>query len=337
MMSKRSLIGVDVGGRAIRAVQMDRSGSRIVAALKLPREEGAGAVTVEEAAKLDSVLFRQGFEGASIALCVPDSKLMTAVLELPPRSSGAPLDQLARVEVARVHKKDPGSFEMACWDVPAPGRGAAGTHLMAAACPHDVANGYLDAFEGAGFRVAVLDAKPWALARACATGDRKSGVVLEIGEEAALLVVIRDSVPVYERTMKHSGMNTVRARIREDLGVTDEVVGFIMDSLGVCMADDADEGRDRAMKLVEEHVDALCIEVRAAMDYVSHRYSGDVGVLMVAGDGGSVPGVAQRMSAGTGLEVSVASPVGLAECPSEAVWKSDAGMAAALGLARRAA
>ena len=137
----RSSIGVEIGNRQIAAVQLDGSGRRVLAAAMVARKAGpageaaaeteapsdipreaSGAFGSEEAHRLESVLYRQGFTGNQIVLAVPDGKLMTAVLELPSRASGAPVDQLARVELGRLHKRDPGEFEMGCWDVPRPAR-----------------------------------------------------------------------------------------------------------------------------------------------------------------------------------------------------------------------
>src|SRR5262249_26290258 len=156
------------------------------------------------------------FEGRDVVACVPDDKLVTAVLELPPRSSGAPLDQLARVELARVHKLEPGSFELACWDLPAPARAGDATHMMAAACPHADADRLLGAIESAGLRVVALDIKPWALTRACAAVGSADGttVLLDVGEEGALLTAVRQAAPVYERMMRDGGTATLRGRFQ---------------------------------------------------------------------------------------------------------------------------
>jgi hypothetical protein len=47
------------------------------------------------------------------------------VLEMPPKSSTAPIEQLARMELARTQKCAPDSFEMGFWELPITGRGAA--------------------------------------------------------------------------------------------------------------------------------------------------------------------------------------------------------------------
>src|SRR5439155_3902434 len=88
-------------------------------------------------------------------------------LELPPRSSNAPLERIARMEVARAHRFAPDSFEMGCWDLPAAARATKQTPVMAVACTHSDAAAIMDPFEAGGMNVVALDVKAAALARAC--------------------------------------------------------------------------------------------------------------------------------------------------------------------------
>lgn len=343
LTNRPSPIGIEVGARTIGAVQLDGSSSRVrAAAVVARRPSDAGQFGAEEAARLESVLFRQGFTGSDIVLCVPDGKLMTAVLELPPRASGAPIEQLARVELARTHKKDPGSFEMACWDLPAPARAGDSTHLMAAACGHEVADGLIDIFENAGFRVDALDIKPWALTRACGPvlGPAGTTALLDLGEGGAVLAVVRDGVPVYERLMRDAGLGVLRGRLRTELGLEPDVADYLLDSLGTAPEQSDDSGaRESASGMLREHLDRLCAEVRTALDYAEHRYPGPLHLLGVMGVGATVAGLVNCLSAGLESPVKLVCPTDLAACPESLACCRDPGLTGALGLAqhRRAA
>ncbi|MDB5295950.1 MAG: hypothetical protein JWO31_1933, partial [Phycisphaerales bacterium] len=98
-------IGIDVGTRAVRAIQVaGETGPggrpRIVAALARPRQ-GTGPMSVGETAALVAALTAAGFVGRAAVLAAAPADTMVGPLELPPRASGAPLDQLARMELAR--------------------------------------------------------------------------------------------------------------------------------------------------------------------------------------------------------------------------------------------
>jgi len=346
-MSRCSPIGIEVGARTIGAVQLTSASSRVVAAAvvaRRPAAEGQGQFDAQEASRVESILYRQGFIGHDIVLCVPDGRLLTAVLELPPRSSGAPLEQLARVELARTHKKDACSFEMACWDLPAPARAGDGTHLMAAACMHEDANGLIDIFESAGFRVRILDIKPWALTRACSPVLDTAGTtaLLDVGETGAMLTAVRSRVPVYERLMRDAGLGVLRARLQRELGLEPDVADYLLEALaGPPRTEDDSGARESAARMLAEHLERLAQEVGTALDYIEHRYPGQVQLLGIMGAGAAAPGLVQRLSRGAEFPVRLLAPSDLAACPDFLACCGDPGLTGALGLAmaqaRRAA
>ena len=105
-------IGIDISRRSIKAAQLRRtsSGWQVKAAAVLPRREPGAAVDPEESRWILATLSRQGFSGARATLAAPSEKIMTGLVELPPAGTGAPFDQMVRMEFARVHRRDPESF-----------------------------------------------------------------------------------------------------------------------------------------------------------------------------------------------------------------------------------
>ena len=151
----RSPIGVDIGRRHIKAAQM--TNGRISAWTCLNRIGQGGNLTPQEVRRLVEAIRCGPFRGRSVALAIAPEKLLTGILELPPRSSGAPVDQLAMSELARRHGADVQSMEMSCWDLPSPARAANRTYVMAVACAHVDANSLLDVVEGAGLDVLTVE------------------------------------------------------------------------------------------------------------------------------------------------------------------------------------
>src|SRR5690349_7590750 len=164
--SARGPIGLDLYGREIKAVQAVRNGKgwRVECAVALPR--GEGALDAAQAARIADVFARQGFKGRNVVLAAPVSKLECEMLELPPRGSGAPMEEIARAEMASVAKLTQGSFEMACWDLPAPPRGGGGTSMLAVALRHEDAQAVLNPLLSVGLDVVAIDTRAGALARA---------------------------------------------------------------------------------------------------------------------------------------------------------------------------
>src|SRR5262245_44364514 len=102
-------IGLDLSGRWFKAAQASaRAG--VCAKAKMTRGAEAkgtpaGAVlTPADAQVLAGALERSGFKGNRVTVVAPRHLLYAEILELPPRASGAPLEQLARVELARSNR-----------------------------------------------------------------------------------------------------------------------------------------------------------------------------------------------------------------------------------------
>src|SRR5688500_18704538 len=122
----RSPIGLDLGARRVKAVQLEpsadvASGWRVAAATCVNRAAPGTPFTADEVARVGDTLDRLGFMGTRVALAAPVDKLISAMLELP-KSGQIPLEQIARVEIARTNKIPPESFEMGCWELPVPAR-----------------------------------------------------------------------------------------------------------------------------------------------------------------------------------------------------------------------
>ena len=130
-------IGVDIGQRHIRAVQLKGSPGRwsISAVGFLVRENPGGPVDSTDADQLRNLIAKGGFKGRRVVLAVPCKQLLTGIMELPPRSSGAPLDQLARNELSRLHRCEPDSFEILIVRSPVAGNRFIGGKAQRSICP----------------------------------------------------------------------------------------------------------------------------------------------------------------------------------------------------------
>jgi len=352
--SRPTPIGIDLGKRTIAAVQLASHAGvwRVEAATVLDRPAAAPGAALampdaDEAARLGDVLYRQGFTGRRIAVAVPDSRLLTAILELPPRASGAPIEQLAKIELSRIHKRDPGSLEMACWDIPSPARPGEGSHIMAAACPHDDATQLLDTFESAGFMVETIDARAWAMARACRSilaSGRGVSALLDIGEAGSLLAIVREGIVVYDRLLPDCGVGTLRSGLCAKLQIEAAVADYVLASCGPQQPDERRQGSlpDGSVAIIEEFVDSIIAELRSGLDYALHRYPGAVEHMLIMGPGAMIGGLPGKVQAELSVPARAVCPADLAECPSQLLAPcSDPGLTTALGLAtcslRRAA
>ena len=338
----RGPIGIDVAHRQIRAAQMARSpgGWRVEAAATLPRGAPAAKIDRAEAHNVRSLLNKQGFTGNSIVLAVPSDKLLTSVLEMPPRASGAPIEQLARAELGRMHKCEAVGFEMACWELPAPARATNSTFVMAAACTHEDADELLDVFEHEGFTVRGLDIQASAAARACKPLlEGLSGItaILDMGWVSARLSLLYQDVIVYERNLPKGGTASVVQALVPDLdarmGVSEQLQAII--GTGKPDTADAQVGAEdpEVRAALDAHFEVMLQEMRIPLSYVANQYP-DAGLdqLLLIGYGAELTGLEAHLAAKLDCRVRAVRPSDLGGAPRDVNRNYGASLTVAVGL-----
>ncbi|CAN5702980.1 type IV pilus assembly protein PilM [soil metagenome] len=341
-------IGLDIGSRHVHAVQLSRSadGSRALhASASLPRlsDSGGKPLSAEEAARIADVLFRQNFSGTEIVLAVPDEKLLTTNLELPPRNGEMPLDEIARAEFVRSLKVESESLEFAYWDLPAPARAAKSTHVMGVGCRHADCEPLIDAFESIGFDLRAIEVEACALTRACFAVSApltEITAMVDIGWRAVRLFVVHQGVVSYQRSLAGYGMQRLYKALAEHLDVRggDEVVDEVLrrvtftDVAGNRESDLA-AANPEARRVLRSHFDSVAAEVLTSISYTSHQYpDAPVSRLVVCGGGASLNGVTEYLGGQLNIKAAVARAGDLLRVGDPSV-ADDASLTLAIGLA----
>lgn len=348
---KSSPIGVDVTAHALRAVQLAGTGpaSRLAASAIIPRDHAAPADLATDARRLAGVLRRQGFAGSSIVLAVPDDKLLSSVMELPPRSSGAPVAQLAAAEFARIHRSDPALLELALWDVPATGSGggggaraAASSQYMAIACLHNDAEPLLSAFDDAGLDVLALNARSLAIVRACQSllaPSPRMNALLHVGWSTSSLWIVIDGTLAYERHLESTELAVLFRGITENTGLTFEAA---LDTLLVpCDPDQQRREHDEAARtrdFATAHAQAMTEQLRVSLSYVTRKYpQHTLDQLLLVGDCALLPALPSCITS-AGLAARLVLPSDLLQCSPDGSGAGGGGWGAelvtAIGLAQ---
>lgn len=321
LLSRRSPIGLDVGGHSVKAVQSARAGGggwKTVAAACFPRTRPDVPVSAAELVEIKDVLRRQGFVGDEVVVAAPAEKLRSGTLELPARGRGVPMDQIARAEFARVHKCDVAASEFCWWELPAGPRGGKATQVMAIALPHADAEQYLALFDQAGLRVTAMDAPTSALARACPapTGEASTIAMLDLGWRCATIVVVRNGVIAYERRVVAGGLSKLHAALATRFGAGDAEVGGASLVEEFAGGDAAGDGHDvrvatEARELIVAHLGTVVDDVLKTCGYAQRQDpDAPIRTLLLAGGGACVPGVLDHLQAVLGLEVRAAESGG---------------------------
>ena len=332
----RSAIGLDLGARHVTAVQLEPTSAasawRVAAATRVSRPRPDEPFGADEAARLRATLHRVGFLGADVVLAAPPERLLSGVLELPPRTAQVPLEQIARVELARTNKCPPESLEMGCWELPAPARAGKSTHVMAVGYPHAEATELLDRVESAGFNIVALDVRCCALARACAAmASEPPGItaLLDLGWSSASLALMHAGMIVYVRALPESGTGALCQALATRLKLEPEMIDYLLAEVGLREAQPSDGGGsaapggadelalpDEARGAVSHYAEALVRDLLVSFSYVARQYTdASVARLLLVGPGASIPGLGQYLAKELGLETRVVAPKDLTECP----------------------
>lgn len=300
-----SPIGIHIGYRHIGAAQLERrSGKpRLAAAALLPRAKPGEPFDDAEAARLRAVLDRRGFKGDLVTLAVPDDLLFSAMLDLPPRSSGAPVDQLASAELARQQRLEPAAVTVGTWDLPPPVRQREGAPVMAIGCEDGRAESILALFDAHDLEVIGLDARACALARACAPLLPSEGVtpIVELSFDAARLAIVVGGSVAYERSLPVAGLSRLHASIAENLEADDDTADYILTEIG--LRERFDDERDtwellsQARDLIRAWLDSLTRELALATSYALERYGQErAATILLVGAGAAIPAVGDELS-----------------------------------------
>jgi Tfp pilus assembly PilM family ATPase len=324
----RTRIGLDYGSRRFKAAQLSGAGGRwrIEAAVEMPRATASPLPEPGEVKQLCDLLARSGFTGRSLVVAVPENKVISGVLELPPRASGAPLDVLARTELARMHKRSPEAFEMTSWDLPAPARAANSTFVMAAGLDHADATALMDVFEGQGFDVECLTTHAVAVTAACGTLLDKPGelaAILDLGWTSSRILLMHQTVVVYERALVEFGLAGLVGRLGGDQAAEGRLWAE-----GVA-------GKADVSVSVKTHFQRLAGELRIALSYLANQYSdAELAGLFLTGGGADLPGLAALLESILDVPVQAVRPSELGECPPSLARQCGPAFVDAVGLCR---
>ncbi len=309
-LSGRSPIGLDIGRRWIKAVQLGRShGKRAVtAAASIARSQPDTPVDRSELDRLARVLSQQGFLGRKVVLSAPADHVMSGVLDMPPRESGAPYDLIAAQEFARMHRQEPGGFESNWWEIPRSAR-ASTVGVMAVGCAHVDTQAMLEVFESCGYDVAAMDFGLCAAIRACRgqiDPSQSISAVLDMGWGTARLAMVHQGTIVFDRTLSRSGLGVLHQHVCDGLGVDPTEADCLLQRVGLHSNDGSVSTIDPEFKdvasllrpLIVGHLDEVVHELEASFEYASHQYpDAHAHRLILVGGGGAVPGLAQRLDA----------------------------------------
>jgi type IV pilus assembly protein PilM len=336
-----SPIGLDIGSRAVKAVQLARRGRSISfhAAALFPADcfDLSGETRKP---RLDEVLSRRGFIGNEVVVAMPGEQLRTEWLELPPRDSGAPLEKIARTEMSRIAQWNDSAFEIASWDLPTTSRPGA-TAVMAVAARSTDVESLAEKLAANGLETVAVDAAGCALARCVAAQSRAHLVpVLDIGWNRVTIVLAFDGAPIYQRLLSDAGFGLLHSAVMNEANLNAEQAEYVLRQIGLEPAKTSDapaaqQQLSRLRSVIERHFETAVEELEASVAYATHKHpSLAVDRVLLTGGGAEIAGLQAQLSQRLSAKVELLAPTRCATAPAHASELANSpAMALATGLA----
>ncbi len=347
---KRTAIGLDMSGEVVCAAQLGvRAGGdlELVAAACFERGGAGAPVTARHVQRCVNALQRQGFEGEHVALAIPLAQQLAAICELPPRASGAPVDMLAREELAKAHRCDASRLQSSVWELSAGGgkgrSGSAGESVacLAAGCASDDVEGWISVVTESHAEVVALDLRSLALMRGTHAPSRGGVLVVDLQDDHAHLVAIIAGRVVYERVLAERGMSRLRAKLTGMMRLTPAHSERWMCTQGLSGARQGERApQHKSMTAAAaEWADQLALEASASMTYAAQRVMVGADVastapVLLTGPGARWAGLAEYLCARHSCDARACTPASaLRVSRACSQWGDDPALMTAVGLA----
>ncbi|MDF1808469.1 MAG: pilus assembly protein PilM [Phycisphaerales bacterium] len=346
--NKLSSIGLDIDAHEIRAVQLMKTGNSdtVVAWAIFPRMNQSSDAVLSSKADVDelrwvsSILARRGFVGQNVTVSPPTSVCSSHVVELPPVESGAPIEQLARIEVARERKCSPDQIELGFWELPPKGKIQ---ESLAVACPKSEIESTLDLYQDAGLVVAGMDLMELAISRGgearVQTGEprveQEINTSLRIGWTSSLAILTLGDKVIYVRRIEHGAENVWDVATKR-FQLSQQGAELILNG-GI-------DEEDSESKSMVNHAawsglaKTITDELDIAIAYISHTFRmAPFGTIELSGYGATNPCIKQALDQVLGIPVLTAGPAALLGKiqPSDHAWGISSRLSTAYGLAAR--
>lgn len=335
---KPSVIGLDVGRIAIKAVQVGLrdSSPRLEGALNLPRTAHGAALTPGEAQQLHRVLERRGMTASRLVLVAPSDALVGCALNLPPAKEADACDRIVEMELTRTQQLPPDSFEFAWWALPPSKAGSKAAQAHAVALPHSAVMPTISTLCELGLNT--LRTVPASLA-VLATAQRKPidarrvSAVLDLGSHRSHLTLMHAGKVVHERTLPDFDIEAIRQQLSESLHIQAPPA---REALGLYGLRDEPEGSVacETTAVLDDAMGPLTEEIGLSFAYVSHMYpEAELGPLLLVGGGANMPGLVARIGNMLELETMTITPDDVLAGDCFGSDSADPALAAALGAA----
>lgn len=355
-LGSKSLIGIDIGSHAIKAVELARAGGRFrvlhAGSADTPPGSVKEGVIVEPqgvGAAIRQVFATSGIKAKSVVSAVGGQAVIVRELKLPPMSDEE-LRQAARFEAERYI---PYGVKEVNMDFDVIGETTEENQkkvvVLLVAARREIVDKHVQALEVAGLEPFVLDVESFAVMRSLdsqANGPGEAVVFVDLGAETSDIVITEGGQLRLTRNVNIGGDALTRA-IATRLEMEFKSAEQLKEEKGVVLLEGEPLPEDRTVLSLHEVMlpilGDLATEIRRSLDYFQTRWrESRVGRVMLSGGTAKLQNLDRFLSLELGVETVVGDPFLSCEVSERVlpphIRKDEASsMATAVGLAMRGA
>lgn len=342
----KSIVGLDIGKDAIRAVEVenaDKSKPVIVryADIAIPD----GAVRSGEVREINTVsaAIRKlwsagGFKSKNVVLGLGNQRVIARDLTVPKMG----IVQIRESLPFQVQEMIPVPVADALLDFypvsEADGETGPVVHGLLIAAIKDSVMANVTAVREAGLNPVQVDLIPFALTRVMARGTFARGTlaIVDIGASTTNVVVTKAGVPQFVRMIPAGGEDLTKALVNR-MEVSPEQAEQMKRIRGFSLAPVASELEGRSAEVINSTTNELVNSLRNTLNYFNNAHPSDqVQAIILSGGGAQLRGFSQALGESTRIQVVSTDPFGTVDVSRQAKKAASAdsqAFAVALGLA----
>lgn len=316
ILSKKSYVGLDLGARVLKVMQIERSGggwriTRVAEGPTPPQTIKDGIVVDPEAVgmALRSILRESKIHATSAVIGAAGASVIVRSVRIP-KISEATLRKSIKYEASRYV---PSSIEDSFIEFEILGETADNQmDVLIVAAPRDVVESRLKACEFAGLEVEVVDVEAFAMYRSLVEADESGQfaeetiALVDVGAHTTNVSVVSRGIFAMTRSIPQGGQTLTEAlRAHFKLEELDAESGKKQLDLRELISD-GKPIETPPLRVLQPHVDDLVREVRRSLNYYQSQQTDQgtpnpVNRVVLAGGGANLPGLAEYMTHKLGL------------------------------------
>lgn len=226
--SDNSFLGVDIGDSSLKMVELQKKGKKIfltnyafsenVSDIKFTKIEDIAYL----AKAINKVRSESGIVAKRVTASLPTFAVFSSIITL----SGVDKKNLTEAVLEEAKKVIPLPLEEMKIDFKVIPEGAndknriqSNIRVFLTCSPRKVVRKYIDIFNQAGLELSYLETETFSLVRSLVGNDKSTIMIVEIGANSTDISIIRESIPVLNRSLEVCG-TTITQALMEKLSLT---------------------------------------------------------------------------------------------------------------------